>query len=385
MTWNIVGQERAVAVLRRAVEDEERLSHAYLFAGPERVGRATAARRFAQALNCTLEGEVRRRGFPASPSAPAEPGKARLPGDEDPGASAGMPQPPCGACRSCRLIAEDKHADVEWMGVGGVCDESEHRDHAADGSRDIRICQVRRLQRVVSRTPFEGRYRVVIIDPAEALTAEAANAFLKTLEEPPPHVVLILITAREEALRETVRSRCRRVPFSGVPRQAIESALGERWGATPEQAARLARLARGRLGWAVAALEDERLLIERERAIDGVQSVLAAGYGERFAHAGELGARFVRDPQAVHQTLEVWRDWWQDVLLAAAGQEGLIAAVERLDTLRSQAAQYGIGGALQALTALTEVRRHLEEHANPTLALEVLLFELPAGAGRQAG
>jgi len=83
--------------------------------------------------------------------------------------------------------------------------------------------------------------------------------------------------------------------------------------------------------------------------------------------------------------LEVWRDWWQDVLLAAAGQEGLIAAVERLDTLRSQAAQYGIGGALQALTALTEVRRHLEEHANPTLALEVLLLELPAGAGRQAG
>src|SRR3989304_6089690 len=105
--------------------------------------------------------------------------------------SAVVVQVPCGRCRSCRLIAEDKHPDVEWVGVGGVCEESEHRDHSVDGSRDIRICQIRRLERVVSRTPFEARYRVIIVDPADALTAEACNAFLKTLEEPPPSAGLV--------------------------------------------------------------------------------------------------------------------------------------------------------------------------------------------------
>ncbi|OGO52510.1 MAG: DNA polymerase III subunit delta' [Chloroflexi bacterium RBG_16_68_14] len=345
MTWDIIGQDAAVAVLRRAVEDEERLSHAYLFAGPEHVGRATAARRFAQALNCSSA------------------------------------ERPCGDCRSCRLIAEDKHPDVEWVGVGGICDESEHRDHGADGSRDIRICQVRRLERVVSRTAFEGRYRVIVIDPAEAMTAEAANAFLKTLEEPAPNVVLVLITAREEALRETVRSRCRRIAFSGVPRVALEAALRERWHAEPQQAARLARLAQGRLGWAVAALQDERLLIDRERTINDMESLLAGGFNERFAYAASLGARYSRDAQTVHTTLDVWRDWWRDVLLAAAGQEELTGDPERLDTLRSHAAQYGIAGALQALAALTGGRRHLEEHASPTLALEVMLLELPLRAG----
>jgi DNA polymerase-3 subunit delta' len=376
MTWDIIGQEQAVAVLRRAVEDEARLSHAYLFVGPEHVGRATTARRFAQALNCD---QSRRRGFPASPPDRAEPGKARLQDDEEPGAHADAP---CLHCRSCRLIGEDKHPDVEWLGVGGVCDETEHRDHGADGSRDIRICQVRRLERVVSRTAFEARYRVVIVDPADALTTEAANAFLKTLEEPAPNVVLVLITAREEALRETVRSRCRRIAFSGVPREAIEAALQQRWGAEPEQAARLARLVQGRLGWAVAALQDERLLIDRERTIDDIESLLAGGFNERFAYAAALGARFPRDPQTVRTSLDVWGDWWRDVLLTAAGREELTAAAERLDTLRSHAAQYGIAGAVQALTAITNVRRHLEEHASPTLALEVMLLELPIGAGR---
>ncbi|MGB2693936.1 MAG: DNA polymerase III subunit delta' [Dehalococcoidia bacterium] len=343
MSWEIIGQARALAVLRRAVEDEGRLSHAYLFVGPEHVGKATVARRFAQALNCVSEGER-----------------------------------PCGECRSCRLIAEDKHPDVEWLRVGGLCDESEHKDH--ESSRDIRICQVRRLERVVSRTAFEARYRVIVVDPADALTTEAANAFLKTLEEPPSQVVLVLVTAREEALLETVRSRCRRVAFDGVPREAIASALRERWGAEPAQAERLARLSGGRLGWAVAALTDEKLLEEREEVVEDIESLLAGGYSERFAYAAELAGRYSRNPDAVRATLELWRDWWRDVLLVAAGKHELVADPQRLDTLRSYAAQYGVQGALQALAAVSEGREHLEERANPTLALEAMLLELPAAA-----
>ncbi len=158
MPWNIVGHEKAISVLRRAVEDEARLSHAYLFAGPEQVGRATAARQFAQALNCTA-------GTP-----PAESGGLGLdlaPAESPSGDAADLP---CGECRSCRLIAEGKHPDVETMTVGGLCDESEHKDHSKDASQDIRICQVRRLEHLVIRAAFEGRTRVIIVDPADALT-----------------------------------------------------------------------------------------------------------------------------------------------------------------------------------------------------------------------
>jgi DNA polymerase-3 subunit delta' len=214
------------------------------------------------------------------------------------------------------------------------------------------------------------------------MTTEAANAFLKTLEEPPPGTVFVLITAREERLPETVRSRCRRIEFSGVSRHEIEEALRERWSASPEQAEHLARLAQGRLGWAVAALEDERILAERERAVDELEALLEGGLSERFAAAAVLGARYLRDPGSVHTSLELWRSWWRDVLLASAGQEALVAENERLDTLRAQASQYGVHGALRALAALGRAGRHLEEHASPTLALEVMLLDLPAATVR---
>jgi DNA polymerase-3 subunit delta' len=304
------------------------------------------ARAFAQALNCASDGER-----------------------------------PCGECRACRLIAEGKHPDVEWVGEAGVCDEPDHRHSPADGARDIRICQVRRIERVVSRTTVDARHRVIVVDPAEAMTAEAANAFLKTLEEPAPNTVLIVITAHEEALRETVRSRCRRIPFSAIARAELEAALRGRWGAPAQQAERLARLAQGRLGWAVRALADERLLVEREHAVDEIEAVVSGGYGKRFSYAASLGSRFQRQPQLVTESLDVWRQWWRDVLLVAGGQEQLAADVERLDTIRRHAAQYGVDGAVRALEAVTDARRHLDEHASATLALETMLLELPPPRG----
>jgi DNA polymerase-3 subunit delta' len=338
--WSVVGQDPAVAMLSRCLA-EERVSHAYLFVGPAQVGKATTARRFAQALNCL--------------------------GDA----------PPCGECRACRLIGEDKHPDVEVMGVGGVCDEAEHRDHRSDGSRDIRICQVRRVERVLSRTPFEGRYRVIIVDPADALTTEAANAFLKTLEEPPSHVVLILVAEREEALPPTVRSRCRRVPLAAAPVSVVARALGEQWSVPPERARLLARLSRGRLGWALGALVDEGVLEGMESALEEAERLAESGYAERFAAAAELAARYPRDPGGVLGILETWQQWWRDVLLLAVGRSEQVTHLDQLDRLRRQASQYGVEGSLQALEALARVAGELEENANATLALEVLMLELP--------
>ena len=161
------------------------------------------------------------------------------------------------------------------IGIGGLCDENDHK-HTPDDSRDIRICQVRRMQHLVSRAPYEARYRVIIIEPADALGREATAALLKTLEEPPPYVVIILITDREEMLLDTIRSRARRVGFGGAPAALIERTLRTRWDVEPSRAAELARLSGGRLGWAVAALYDERMMEQRGA---GARAGRGAGFG----------------------------------------------------------------------------------------------------------
>lgn len=343
--WTVIGQERAVAALGRALAGG-RLSHAYLFSGPPQVGKYTTALQFAQALNCRGE------------------------------------DPPCRRCRQCHLIEQGNHPDVELITVGGLCDESAH-DHSSDNSRDIRICQVRRLERVVSRTPFEGRYRVFIIDPADALNVESSNAFLKTLEEPPPSLVLILVTSREESLLPTVVSRCRKVPFSLMTVTAVQAALEEEWSVPPEDAGLLARLSGGRLGWAVTAWEDETVLPARAALLEDGYRLTTVGRDERFAYAAEMAGRFNRDREGVLRVLDLWRDWWRDVLLVASGCPGIVTNVDTLDRLGLLARKYTVGEIRHVLQAIAETRRSLLDNINAQLALEVLMLDLGAPSIRK--
>ncbi len=351
MTWTVVGQDAAIGVLKGGVESG-RLSHAYLFAGPAHTGKTLTALQFAQLLNCIGE------------------------------------DPPCGRCRQCERIASGSHPDVEIVSLGGICDESDHSHTPAD-SRGIRICQIRRLERVISRAPYEGRCRVQIIEPAELLGREAEVALLKTLEEPPAQVVIILIAEHAEQLLETIRSRVRRVAFGGMPKAAIESALRIRWDQEPDRAAELARLSGGRLGWAVLALQDERMIEHREDALARAEALASASVAERFAYAGELGGRYSKDRAAVQGTLEMWQEWWRDVLLIAAGREDRAAHHDRIDRLRALATGCDVAAAARGLRGITDARQQLDENASPVLALEVMMLALPqlrpnAVAGRLA-
>ena len=339
MTWTVVGQEQVIRALTSAVE-RDRVAHAYLFTGPAHVGKTLAALQFAQLLNCT-------------------------------GA-----EPPCGRCSACERIAGGRHADVEIVTVGGLCNESGH-DHARDNSRDIRICQVRRMEEVVSRAPFEGRCRVIIVEPADAMNETTQNALLKTLEEPPASVVLVLISDREEMLLATIRSRARRIGFGGLTREAIELALRTRWEAEPPRAAELARLSRGRIGWAVRALRDDRVREQRLMLVDGAIEIASAGVAERFGVAAEMGGRYTRDRAGTQETLEAWEELWRDILLIAAGREQQAVYRERLDTLRPLAAQCDVSAAVRALRAIGDARGQLAENASPALALEAMMLELP--------
>jgi len=341
--WQTVGQDRAVAALQRALRPKAdpplaeaggRRAHAYLLAGPPQVGKATLARELAQALNCD-------------------------------GA-----EPPCHECTPCRRIAAGIHADVQTVTVEASGDGAVHKD--------ISIDQIREVGRSVSLRPFEGRCRVIIIDPADAMNEAAQNAFLKTLEEPPPDVVFLLITARPQLLRATIRSRCQRLDLRPLPVAAAQAALIERWGLPERRAEVLARLSRGRLGWALAAQADEEMMRARREALMDIRNLAQCSLAERFARAGDLAGRFGRQREAVLEVLDLWGQWWRDVLLGATGCQEAITNVDLADILRAEAARYDPRQVASFLRSLAAARRRLEENVNPRLALEVLLLDLPA-------
>jgi DNA polymerase III subunit delta' len=342
--WGLIGQDAEVRTLARGVAAGTP-AHAYLFVGPPGVGKGTLALRLAQALEC------------------------ESPLDLSPGSA------PCGVCRGCRKVASGAHPDVRLVAPGGPCDLSEH-DHSKDNSRDIKICQVRALERRLDLAPFEGRWRVEIIDPADALNAQSSDAFLKTLEEPPANVVLVLLTARDEALPETVRSRLRRVELRPAPIAEVAALLRAR-GAAESDATIVARLSGGRTGWALNAAFDPAILTERAALLDEAEQLFAAGLADRFARAAELAARWTKDRAGVMRVLEGWTGWWRDALLSSARAERGIVNTDRLDAIRAAAATLSADEAARAIQALREARGQLEENANPRLALDVLMLRLP--------
>jgi DNA polymerase-3 subunit delta' len=347
--WGVFGADHAVAVLQRAIAGGH-LAHAYLIAGPPGVGKATLARRLAQTLSCT-----------------------------DPQAGPA----PCLACRACRQVEGGDAPDIERIAIGGVCDESGHADHASDNSTRLRICQVRRLERVASISPFAAPRRIFMVDTADDLQTEAAHALLKTLEEPPATVLVLLLATDVDALLPTIRSRCQELTLRPSPVAALADALIAE-GTAADQAHAVARLARGRFGSARRMLADPTLAVLRETVTADIERLTAAGRNERFDYAETLSGRWQRERDATLATLDLWREWWRDELLAAVGALDTTGAGVTGDGGHERtAARFSADEALTAVRAVQQARAHLLQNTNAQLAIEVMMLDLPVRAGKE--
>lgn len=345
---SLIGHE-AIRRELRALALSYEPPHALMFAGPEGTGRSLLALEYAQMLNCGRSPRV----VPAGGSLFDDP--ALVP-------SVVLP---CNECRPCRLIAEGAHPDVVALGPGDtLCkprpNESGHERHPQ--SRDIRICQVRGLIDVVSRYPFEARYRAIVIDPADRLGLPSQHAILKTLEEPPGHTVIALITSAPEAIFETVRSRCRRIDVRVVARKEIEDGLVAQ-GVAADVAALAAEESRGRPGRAVRFAATPDLMGDRARLQARCAKVAASKTTERLSYAEDLADRFRRDRNAVHTELEAWELFWEGQLREAAGGAG-----------RREAA----GAIVEALRAIGQAREDLLANVLARPTLELMLLSFPA-------
>ena len=322
MTWHLVGHDWAVSLLQQSLATD-RTAHAYLFAGPPQIGKMLLALRLAQALNCRAH------------------------------------TPPCGQCVSCRKIERHIHPDVELVESG-------------DSSGILKIDQVRELQRKAALAPFEGVYRVFILKQADRASIEAANSLLKTLEEPPAHVVLILTAVQADSLPPTVVSRCQRLDLRLLPRRVVEGTLLER-GLPPDQAQLLGRLSGGRLGWALHACENEETLHQRAKDLDLLMRLLQASRVDKIEFAWTAS----RNPDSIPPLIELWMTWWRDVLMIKSQGEEHLVNVDRFDQLRSLAGQSDLHQAWSIVKTLQETAAQLEANVNTRLALEGLLLRLP--------
>lgn len=333
--YQVIGQPKPVEILRHSLETG-RLAHSYLFVGPPHIGKKTLALGLAQALNCE------------------------------------EPEGPCGRCGSCIRIAAGKHADVQVIGRLGEAAQGD-----AGARKEIGIKQIRELQQAAMLQPYEGRARVFIIDSAEHLNEESANCLLKTLEEPPPQVFIILLTLNDGMLLPTIVSRCQRVELVPASPQVIEDALVQKWEVAPARARTLSRLCRGCIGWAILATLDERVLEERSEKLAQLRGLATSDITQRFDLANRLAVGLSKRRDSVEETLSLWLEWWRDLLLVKAGCSQYITNVDEEAFLQQQAEEYELADVRDCIEAIRAAQRQLEQNANPRLVLEVLMLRIP--------
>ncbi len=326
MNWNMLGHEWAVKLLTENVAHNQ-VRHAYLISGPQGVGRRTLALRLAQAVNC------------AQPTAPGV---------------------PCGVCRTCVQIERMQHPDLAVV-------------RAEQRGGTLKVEQVREIQHSLSLAPYEARYRVAILLHFEEANLNAANALLKTLEEPGPKVILILTAESPELLLSTVVSRCEVLRLRPLPLEQVNRGLQEHWGVPPDEAQLLAAISNGRPGYALHLYQHPEKKEQRRAWLDQHAYLISGSRVERFRFADSM----YKDKEATRELLFVWLSLWRDIVLRAAGASTPPANLDCEQEISKLAQYAGLHKAQRVTLALDKTIQLIERNVNTRLALEVLMLELP--------
>ena len=332
--WQTIGQPKALALLEHSLQTGE-LAHAYLLIGAPHIGKMTLAFDLAQAVNCQ--------------------------GNE----------PPCGECQSCRRIANGKHADIAIIGLNSAKDSGEVRTRV-----EISIDAIREVQHSASLPPYEGKCKVFIIDGAEYLSTEAANCLLKTIEEPPPHIMILLLTAEEPQLLPTVVSRCQRIELKPLSSEETEKVLIESHGVDSDRAKLLARLSQGCLGWALRVSIDDSYLTQRNQRLSEMFSILTAGWEERFSYAAKLG----NERKSAEETIKLWLVWWRDVMLTKCRCKHT-TNIDHISKLEKWAQVLSFLEIRDFIDSLRQSLSQIAVNANLHLIFEILMLNMPKKEG----
>jgi DNA polymerase-3 subunit delta' len=329
----IIGQEKAKRFLENVMR-RERVPHAYLFTGISGIGKTSTAKAFSMTLSC--------------------PSPSGLDG--------------CGVCPSCRKILSGNFPDFITI--------------EPDGQK-IKIEQIRELNRSLGYAPLSGGFRVCVIHRAEAMTGEAANSFLKTLEEPPSGNIFVLNATEPRDLLPTIVSRCQRVSFRPLKTEEIIRRLNKETDLEESSVAVLARAAHGSLGRALE-MGESNYLERRGIWLKNLFELYARSSAEAMNMAVESAkeARVGLDQPGnkkvgLFDLLSVWATWYRDLLLVRTGApQGLLINEDFQEQLEKTALGMPLQNLVESFHMVDRAVRDLHRMRNPTLVLENTVLNL---------
>ncbi len=311
----VVGQKKAIDFLTAAIRNS-RVPHAYLFSGPEGVGKVLVARQLAKLFNCELNGVDC-----------------------------------CDQCPQCRKIDNSNHPDVKWIG-------------SLKKGGEIKINQIREMKDGIYLRPYESAIKICIILEAENLTTEASNAFLKTLEEPPGASLLILTSSNLGRILPTVISRCQIVRFNALGLDELKEFLKCRHNLEEETAHFLAYLSEGSIGKALA-LNQADIFKRRDEMLDG----LRLGFDD-------LVETCINSSYDIHSDLELIINLYRDLMVLKESGADFLINIDRKEELSELEGKYSTEGIIKLIESINQIRFLIRQNVNPRIALQVIAEEM---------
>jgi len=318
----VIGQQRPIRMLQQAI-GSDRLSHAYLFAGPDSTGKRLTAKNFAKALNCE---DIQNGKNPADC---------------------------CDKCPSCKKIDSLNHVDIVWL-----------EPETKIGS--IKIDGVRGLQSTICLKPYEAKYKVYVILESDMLTEEASNALLKTLEEPPRNSILVLTTSNANRLLDTIISRCQMVKFSPLGFDDRMEVLNKSFDLDKSQAVYLSRVSES--GLTNEFVQQTDILGYKNSIIDEFESCLE--------DAGKETRLYSETKPTVQMALVILLWWFRDILIYRQTRDAAFTAnADRAKDLAMRTKRYSDALLSNIVRHIADAQNLIRRNANPKLVLSELIIK----------
>jgi len=319
---DIYGQDRQIAVLQRTIA-RGRIPHAYLFYGMKGIGKKTTAIALAKTLNC-------------------KDGKSDS----------------CDICAACRKIDHGNHADLFLIRPEGIF---------------IKIEEIRKLQNQAKYRPFEGKKRIFIIEDAERMNIPAANALLKTLEEPGPSNILVLTTSRPYLLPPTITSRCQKIRFSPLRKDIIVAFLKERFALDEELSLTLASSSEGSIGRVLKMRDESYITLKR----DLIEKITSPDTERNLLQLLLLTRELGRDRNVIREKMDILKSWYRDVLVFKEMKDRAnLIHPDCADLTKNFSERMAGPNILKSIKTVERAYSAIEKNANKQLTLESMMFKL---------
>ncbi|HEY5585905.1 MAG TPA: DNA polymerase III subunit delta' [Ruminiclostridium sp.] len=316
----MLGHQKVLTTLQAAINNDN-VSHAYIFEGPDGVGRRETALSFSSVLMCEADNA------------------------------------PCGECKSCQLFKQGSHSDFQEI-------------YSED--RSISVEDVRNILKGLIIKPLYSKYKVIIINDADSMTVQAQNALLKSLEEPPRYVVFILTVQSGAAITQTVRSRCQRILFNKMSYEDIMEILETKYGNRKPEWDFIVSYADGVIGTALDLADSPHYLEIRDEVLEAVTQLVSSQDADLF----KLYEIFEKNSDKIDYILRVMLLFFRDIIIYNQTADFSILLNSDKKDMIIKNASVNLSSLIKCIQAIWSAKRGLEVNANFQLAIEVMLMKI---------